>query len=601
MCGIVAQFGILNKKFTENALSTIQHRGKTSSDFFISTQHDIFVGHQLLSLTGEINKQPFYSNNIIFAVNGEFYDYQNIQNKINKEKQLISDSELIVDVYQHNLLIDYLSKGYLQGEFAGIIVDKNINKALLFRDHFGIKPLYYQINKTTISVSSEIKTFSLNNPLDFDLDTVAEVLNIQYHHSSKTLFKNIFQVPLHTIIEIDLVTLDVKHINYFDFFKDFSVDPTLNKNDYIEMTQYYLNKAVKKRISNTKRKIGLTLSGGIDSSIIFSQAYHTADAYTIKFNNGGLFDESILAKELCDMYGKSLNIIDVKPMDLLNRFEEAIIQSEEVSINLHQAAKLILFEHMEKDNVKISLSGEGSDELFLGYEHFKKDLNISYSNSYLEGIQSSNKQNLSSEDLLNLNKSIGFIPDFLNVKFKIGNEIKNYLSLKNQFNISSFLNLYNLPSHIDNVYKSSYLWIDMCLSNYILVGLGDKMEMKSNIGGRTPFLDYDLAKFSKTIPIDLKIKNIEKYILRESYKDKLTENIYKKNKHPFIAPPLFSWSNEVSEFIINIIHNDISQLNFIDSKQVYLSFINKTLSEQAFFILWSLAIIYKKYIKEQIC
>ncbi len=597
MCGIVAQFGNLNKNFIENSLNTIEHRGRTSSNFFINENKKVFVGHQLLSLTGDINPQPFICNNSVFAVNGEFYNYQNIQNTINN-KQLISDSELIVDVYQNNKFIEYLSNGNLQGEFAGIIVDLNFHKAFLFRDHFGIKPLYYQIENDRISISSEIKSFSLNSKLEFDLDTVFNVLNIQYHHSSRTLFKNIFQVPLHSIVEIDLITFDIKTILYFDFFKDFNIDVKLNENDYIEKTNFYLNNAVKKRISNTKRKIGLTLSGGIDSSIIFSQAYEYSEPYTIKFNNGGLFDESILAKELSDKYCKNLNIIEVNPLQLLKKFEEAIIQSEEVSINLHQAAKLILFDIMQKDGVKISLSGEGSDELFLGYEHFKKDLNINYSNSYLEGIQSSNQLNLSSDDIYLLKNSIGYIPDFLNVKLKIGNEIKNYLNINTQFNICNFLSQYKLPSHIDNVYKSSYLWIDMCLSNYILIGLGDKMEMKSNIGGRTPFLDYDLAKFSKTIPIDLKIKNIEKYILRESYKEKLTSSIYKKNKHPFIAPPLFSWSIEVSDFIVDIILNDISQLHFIDHLKVYQSFVNKELSESAFFLLWSLSILYKKYIKE---
>ena len=597
MCGIVAQFGNLNKKFIENSLNTIEHRGMTSSNFFINENNNVFVGHQLLSLTGEINSQPFIKNNSIFAVNGEFYNYQHIQNTINNKK-LISDSELIVDVYHYNKFIEYLSNGNLQGEFAGIIIDLNRNKAFLFRDHFGIKPLYYQIENDRISISSEIKSFSLNSKLEFDLDTVFNVLNIQYHHSSKTLFKNIFQVPLHSIIEIDLITLTIQKKSYFDFFKDFNINLELKEKDYIEQTQYYLNNAVKKRISNTKRKIGLTLSGGIDSSIIFTQAHEYSEPYTIKFNNGGLFDESLLAKELSDKYDKNLNIIEVNPLDLLKKFEAAIIQSEEVSINLHQAAKFILFEEMQKDGVKISLSGEGSDELFLGYEHFKKDLNINYSNSYLEGIQSSQQQNLSSEDAYYLKNTIGYIPDFLNVKLKIGNEIKNYLNINTQFNICHFLNQYTLPSHIDNVYKSSYLWIDMCLSNYILVGLGDKMEMKSNIGGRTPFLDYDLAKFSKTIPINLKIKNIEKYILRESYKTQLTSSIYKKNKHPFISPPLFSWSNDVTNFIINIINNDISQLDFIDYSKVYHSFINKNLSESAFFILWSLSILYKHYIKE---
>lgn len=601
MCGIVGQISknnTLNEKFILKNREILLHRGSTEYKEYQRSNY--FIAHHLLSLTGVKNIQPFENKNVYYTVNGEFYNYQKIQNKIDKTKQLKSDSELIVSVYEKNKMFKFLREGKLQGEFACFIIDENKNKAYLFRDHFGIKPLYYYVSEDNIYISSEIKSFKTVDTLSFDKEVLDHVLSLQYHSDETTLFKNVYQVPINHIVEIDLLTLEIKKIKFFDFFDDIQEDSLITEEEVKLHLNELISKSVKKRISNTKRKIGLTLSGGIDSGIIFSECSEQVTPYTVKFENGNIYDESVLARELCDKYNKELNIVSVSPMQLLENFENAIKQAEEVSINLHQSAKYMLFKAMQKDDMKISLSGEGSDEIFFGYEHFKKDLNLNYNDSpYLNGIHSSDTDNFNTTENNFLNNKLGYVPNFLNVKKKVGNEISNYLksSINDNYLETLFLEDLNNKKEIDNAYKSSYLWSKMCLSNYILLGLGDKMEMNANMGGRIPFLDFDLVKFVKTIPVSMKIKGIEKYILREAYKDKLTDNIYKKNKHPFIAPPLFKWSNDINEFVINKIKNDISELSFIDKDKLLNAYINNKLTEQAFFLLWSLSILNKEYCK----
>jgi asparagine synthase (glutamine-hydrolysing) len=111
--------------------------------------------------------------------------------------------------------------------------------------------------------------------------------------------------------------------------------------------------------------------------------------------------------------------------------------------------------------------------------------------------------------------------------------------------IKDILKPLNIPK-MENVYTSSYLWSKICLGNYILVGLGDKMEMASTIEGRVPFLDKRVYEASQRMPTRFKMSedSVEKYILKETFKNDITPMIYQKQKHPFIAPPLLHWSGE---------------------------------------------------------
>jgi len=121
------------------------------------------------------------------------------------------------------------------------------------------------------------------------------------------------------------------------------------------------------------------------------------------------------------------------------------------------------------------------------------------------------------------------------------------------------------------VNQSSWLWSKTALANYILRTLGDGMEMSHSIEGRLPFLDHCLFEFVRALPMTFKIREgIEKYILREAVKSRITENIYKRQKHPFMAPPVSKFSNKkLMSFIRdNIQSQGFSALPFYDRKKV---------------------------------
>jgi len=97
---------------------------------------------------------------------------------------------------------------------------------------------------------------------------------------------------------------------------------------------------------------------------------------------------------------------------------------------------------------------------------------------------------------------------------------------------------YSQINGINDVHKAMYTMSKSMLPNYVLTTLGDRMEMAHSLEGRVPFLDHNVVDFVTKLPIQYKIKNMqEKYILREAVKPYIIDEVYKRQKHPFFAPP----------------------------------------------------------------
>lgn len=591
MCGIFSAFSTkknFEKKQIEECLYKIIHRGK--DDIGYHYEEKMAIAHNRLSIVGDVGKQPLfnYDKSIIAVVNGEFYDYKKIRNEFIKNGyffQTETDSEIIIPLYLKYGLTDRFWES-LNGEFSFIIIDKNKNKIISGRDRFGIKPFYYMSHKDELYFASEIKAFLPIKNMNWCDESLNSVLTMQYYSDDSTLIDGVKQVPAGNFLIADIKTLNIEEIKpYWDI--NYS-DQDISEEEAIHNIRESLTKSVKRRIESDK-KVGITLSGGIDSSIIYSLASQITnkklDTYSISFKNGGIYDEAIYAKEMSDKYNGNFNLIEVDEMFVLDSMEDAVYHSENVSINNHLSAKYILFKNMKNDGVTVSLSGEGADELFLGYPHFKLDLDNSLENlernKYLNGIQTPDSDFLDTSEIF---KSLGFVPKFLEAKYSMGYKLQKNILNENFVRgmndpFKNIMKRFNIK-HLDDVYKSSYLWSKLCLSNYILSSLGDKMEMASTIEGRVPFLDVDVYNSVKSIPKSLKIKNnVEKYILKEAFKNDITKSIYEKQKHPFVAPPMLKWgergNNNVFTMVMDILNSSSFKNHlFFDSEKIKKTILN---------------------------
>lgn len=570
MCGIVSLWSpkAIQKHNIQKAMDALTHRGPDGEGLWLSDNQKIALGHRRLSIIDlHTGAQPLSTTDgsVHMVVNGEFYDFENIrtdlQSKGHKFKTS-SDSEIALHLYREYGL-DFLE--HLRGEFALILYDQSQNRLIAARDRFGIKPLCFaQDDNKTLYLASEAKAiFAAGYRAEWDQYAFFHACNVQYTPADRTLFKGVKQLQPGHVLIYDGQNLNIK--KYWDL--DYPQEPiTNNKNetDSIEEFKAVFENSIKLRL-RADVPICFHLSGGLDSSAVAALSMHIQDkpmdCFTVSFEHEG-YDELPYAQEMAAKMDAPLHVVSVSQDDLVHAIPDAVYYSEGLAINGHLAGKFMLSKAIRDARFKVALTGEGADEVLAGYPHLREDI-IQYgeandqtteqlktlyeSNDKLAGVFLAHGETLNTETA---KQALGFLPSFLKAKASLGLRVTSMLSdefaMDNDI-YSDLVGAFDIPRQLKGrhiVNQSSYLWTKLTLANYILRTLGDGCEMAHSIEGRLPFLDHHLFEMVKSLPMSMKINGlIEKYILREAAKPYLTETVYKRQKHPFIAPPVSRFSN----------------------------------------------------------
>jgi len=576
MCGIVAIANLQNgldavgRAQVSSALKALHHRGPDGQGMFISEDGKVALGHTRLATVGiATGAQPISSEDdqIQMVVNGEFYDFEKIRSQLQDRGykfKTSSDSEIALHLYQEHGL-DCLK--HLRGEFALVIWDNRLKRLFVGRDRFGIKPVVYTVQNGKLYLASEAKAiFAAGIDAKWDQESFFHSANMQYVLPDRTLFQGIKQLPPgHFLLaQNDKIAIE----RYWDL--DYSLDKdTLAGSDESLIAEFgaKLEDAVRVRL-RAEAPVCAHLSGGLDSSAVVGLAMKHANrplkCYSISFEEES-YDELVIAREMAEFAGADFEPIFVSQKQLIECLPDAVYYSEGFAVNGHLPAKYILNQVIGKGGYKVALTGEGADEVVAGYPHLRSDLfksdgrqnllaGLHASNSASAGIMLQHGQSLS---LAAVKEKLGYVPEFLEAKGTLGYKICSVLTaqFKNQFAgrdaYSELLDCFPISAQMtgrSRVNQSLYLWSKTALVNYILRTLGDGMEMANSVEGRLPFLDHQLFEFARRLPLDLKIRGTtEKYILREAVKPLISETIYKRQKHPFVAPPLSRFANKEAD------------------------------------------------------
>jgi asparagine synthase (glutamine-hydrolysing) len=244
----------------------------------------------------------------------------------------------------------------------------------------------------------------------------------------------------------------------------------------------------------------------------------------------------------------------------------------------------MLSDAIARSGFKVTLSGEGSDEVFGGYPHFQEDVicNADFTKKASDHVQKLYAQNdklaglfLSDGAALDagaLEKHLGFLPSFIKAKASLGFKIQSLLRDDYKVDVLRHNSFEHIAEHFDvktnllgrdALDQSSYLWTKLTLAGYILKTLGDGCEMAHSIEGRVPYLDHKLFEYVKNLPAHYKMRAdddgglIEKYILRQAVRPYITDTLYNRRKHPFIAPPVSGSLALLHEKLGDILQSDI--------------------------------------------
>lgn len=356
MCGILAHINCTSSFSQEQIQSILSKRG---ADFFSFTQtaNAIFY-HALLALTDEIEHsiQPLESEQLIVLLNGEIYNHLELR------KDLITHHSFKTQTDSETLLIGFqtLGKAFLQhlrGMFALIIHDKINKQTFIFRDGFGIKPLYYLPQKNELTICSSLDYFK-NIPVNKKQQQT--ILTWGWSLKNQTLFDNVKQFPKGQLGVFNSITGD------FTFEKIVAL--TSKKTELFESIKTSVKEQCK-----SPYPTGILFSGGIDSSVLAVATKELGlnlPLYTFDFKGNqekyGFSEDLTYAKKIASELNLELRIVTYKESDFAEYVEVHRTFSEPY-LDLAGFSLHLLCKQAKKDGIKILLNGTGADEFFGGY------------------------------------------------------------------------------------------------------------------------------------------------------------------------------------------------------------------------------------------
>jgi asparagine synthase (glutamine-hydrolysing) len=548
------------------AVSGLRHRGPDAQHVWVAEHGRVGLGHARLSVidlaTGD---QPIAAEDdaLRLVANGEFYDFERIRTGLQQRGHVFrtrSDSEIALHLYQD---LGAEAVHALRGEFAFAIWDERAGQLFAARDRFGIKPLYYAFHDGAFHLASEIKALAaLGVPLEWDRAALYDVHFVS-HPPDQSLFSGIRQLPPGCYLVTDGDRVHVTKYWDWDYPRWQQGEQATDSDMWIGQLRDAFEDAVRVRL-RADVPVACYLSGGIDSCAVLGFASRVASrpirAFTLSFDHAD-YDEAALAEDQAKLSGAEFSRIDVHSGDLADNFAAAIYHAERPFANAHAVAKFMLSRAVRDAGLKVVLTGEGSDELFAGYPHFRRDMLLHDSpgldddtrSQRLAALEAANRASAGtllprgSRPIPSVQRALGFVPSSLESWAQIGDGLlrvanDEFLAAnagRDTFGVMlAALDVEHQLAGRHPVNQSLYIWGKTMLPNYILSNLGDRMEMAHSIEGRLPFLDHGVASVAAQMPVSLKINGMtEKFALREAARGVLTRAVYERQKHPFMSPP----------------------------------------------------------------
>ncbi len=552
MCGIA---GIVSPRLPAGAVrivcdmvAHIAHRGPDAQ----AVVHDAqcVFGHALLAIAGgDGSRQPMSddSGQHWISYNGEIYNGPELQRELEglgKVFRRECDTEVVLAS-----LCEWGDRavGRFNGGFALAYYDRASAGVLLARDEFGKRPLYYTQSGGVIAFASEAKAF-LALPwfsLRYDEDALATLYWTSAVTAPDTVFQEVYQVRPGECI----------WIRNGRIFRTPTVPRPVHRypgsrDDAMHELRHRIGTSVRRR-ARANRPVTVLASGGLDSSIvameIAADASRRVSAYSIAFPNTK-YDESPEQEAVCASLGLAHRRIVVTPASIAAGFRDAVYHAEQPiptgsPIPMYQLAR-----QLRADGYAIALSGEGADEIFLGYGVFKElllrdavlarptaaaDLAAAYggwSESVDAAVHAVVRRFSNPQDLLH-----SHLPRYYNNK-TAASALAQGISFRRTREREE--RAYAALAGLDPIARARALELSKLLAGYLLSVQGDRMAMASGIENRCPFLDADVYALAVSLPHEwhLPPNGPEKKILRDAYRDRLPGTVVDRAKRSYLAP-----------------------------------------------------------------
>ncbi|PIE16468.1 MAG: asparagine synthase (glutamine-hydrolyzing) [Rhodobacterales bacterium] len=565
MCGIVGVYTrseAVSERKMELALKQmsdqILHRGPDGSGIWVEGK--VGFAHRRLAIIdlNERAAQPMHTEDraLVVTFNGEIYNFQDLRRQLQDHGHVFrteSDTEVLLHGYRQ-WGQDLPSR--LRGMFAFAIWDRVRQELFMARDRFGKKPLVYAWCGDTLVFGSEAKSL-LEWPgfeRQADLSVIHDYMSFGYTPGEHTAFMGMRRLqPAHQML------LRPEHgpdnppqpKRYWSLAK---IDP-----DKANMTRDQAAAEFLERFDEALRlrliadvPLGAFLSGGVDSSAVVARMagiiQEPIKTFSVGFDIGG-FDETEYAREVAEQYQTEhrsfkmdYSLIETLPEIIWHYGEPYSDSSSMVSTALS---------HKIREHVTVAVSGDGGDEILLGYSRYQR---------FLHEVEQLRAGNMSNAPAPHSDSAFGpgtirdryfrYIATFrdLHKQWGYGPALMDYYLTPSADRLPSFLEDVEADNAIDHAARAevqTYLPDDLLIKT-------DIATMAASIEGRSPFLDHELADWCASLPQHLRVferhgKLEMKALLKYAMEPQLSHNILYRKKQGFSVPVKHWLRNEIRE------------------------------------------------------
>tara|TARA_Y100001970_G_scaffold86868_1_gene109610 strand:- start:12878 stop:14827 length:1950 start_codon:yes stop_codon:yes gene_type:complete len=589
MCGLTGFLGfdsspnINLSAILKDMTEEIRHRGPDDQGCWMDKDSQIALGHQRLSILdlSSAGKQPMISNSgdLVLIYNGEIYNHLSLRDKLESQRNSPiwkghSDTETLLACFESWGIEKTIKES--NGMFAFAVWSKKTRTLTLGRDRFGEKPLYYgwqgKGSNKSFLFGSELKSFKKHPSFEGKVSRNSLTLFSRYSSvpSPDTIYEDIYKLQPGKLLSVSLSQPTPKLSSYWSLI-EVAKDGLKNQftgteQDAIQELDQLLKQSIKEQMISDV-PLGAFLSGGVDSSTIVALMSHISQnkikTFTIGFDEIG-YNEALHAKEVAnflgtdhtELYVSSKLARDVIPK-LPQIYDEPFSDSSQIPT--------FLVSQLAKKDVSVSLSGDGGDEIFGGYNRYVFTKNfwnkISLLPSPLRSVMAKFINTVSPYKADNFIAFLGLTKQFPNLgskleKVSIGLNKDNiddlYLSLvsnwqepltlvKDSIEPVSYVNNKELKFDSFDPIQSMMIKDSLTYLPDDILTKVDRAAMSLSLESRVPFLNHNIFEFTSTLPLDLKVRGNEtKWILRQVLYNYVPKEIIERPKVGF-AVPIDNW------------------------------------------------------------
>jgi asparagine synthase (glutamine-hydrolysing) len=557
MCGICGVYGLEQIDSPEAVIQRMnqkmEHRGPDAGGSFVS--ENIALGHRRLSII-DLNSyanQPMHSTDgeLTLVFNGEIYNYLELKSQIDNYTFITnSDSEVILAAYA-KWGIDAIK--LFNGMFAFALWDNRKKQLFIVRDRLGIKPLYYSQKDNSIVFASEIRALLSSGLISKKLNhhALVDYLRYQTVHAPSTIIEGVkMLMPGHFLRISDN---EVAEVCYWSLIENAS-----NEQHTLEETKQVISDLFRKSI---KRRLiadvpfGAFLSGGIDSSLVVAmmaqQSAQPVKTFCVTFDDEQ-FSEAKYARMVAKLYATDHTEIKLNPTDFLLDLPNALKSMDHPSGDGPNT--YIVSRATREAGITMALSGLGGDELFAGYDIFKRSIELQQKKwllSFPKWVRA-----LGGKALKQRNKGISgekmamvLQADYFDLEYTYwisrlmlpDSRINQVLNIKNTVPNSVFKSVHEQVGYgtqgfgLPGLSQVSVAEISTYMQNVLLRDT-DQMSMAHALEVRVPFLDHQLVEYALGIPDKYKYPESPKQLLVETFKNAIPSEIVNRPKMGFTFP-----------------------------------------------------------------